>query len=56
MSCDCGTENYYWAGQSGKLGRQTYRCVICGSPRGGFAPDGNFYCTTHMQPGEEVLS
>ena len=56
MSCDCGTTNNYWAEQSPHMGRQTLRCVVCGSPRGGFAADGNFYCVDHMLPGEEILS
>jgi len=50
------TTNCYTASQSGKIGAGTLRCCICGSPRGGFASDGNFYCTTHMHPGEKILA
>ena len=52
----CNTINCYQASYSRQISDKTLRCVICGSPRGGFAPDGNFYCTSHMMPGEEVLS
>jgi len=50
------TMNCYTASQSSRIGPRTERCVICGSPRGGYAPDGYFYCTTHMPKSVEVLS
>lgn len=57
MICDtCGEINCYTAEYSPHISSQTLRCVVCGSPWGGFGPDGNFYCTTHMVSGEEVLS
>jgi len=45
-------DNEYWAEQSRHISPMTIRCIVCGSPRGGFASDGNFYCTEHMPPGE----
>ena len=43
----------YWAEQSRHLGPQTYGCCVCGSPVGGFANDGFFYCWRHMPPGKQ---
>lgn len=47
--------NTYQSSDNPHIGPETLRCVICGSPYGGFGNDGQFYCWVHLLPDEKIV-